>query len=78
MGTLTGLRRAEKPGQYVWDRPGEIVRCPWHGVEKDVGGLQPGLFSAEIYPTAIEASYIVVEITRRQTTTSKSVCIQPG
>ena len=36
MGTVTGLRRAEKPGEYEWDRAGEIVRCPWHGWEFDI------------------------------------------
>ena len=35
-GTVTGLRRSEKPGEYVWDRSGEIVRCPWHGWEFDI------------------------------------------
>ena len=24
------------PGEYVWARDGEIVRCPWHGWEFDI------------------------------------------
>jgi nitrite reductase/ring-hydroxylating ferredoxin subunit len=24
------------PGEYVWDREGEILRCPWHGWEFDL------------------------------------------
>ena len=25
-----------KPGEYIWARDGEIVRCPWHGWEFDI------------------------------------------
>ncbi len=25
-----------KPGEYVWAREGEILRCPWHGWEFDI------------------------------------------
>ncbi len=35
-GLLTGLSVAEGPGEYGWERDGEIVRCPWHGWEFDV------------------------------------------
>ncbi|MEM7800094.1 MAG: Rieske (2Fe-2S) protein [Chloroflexota bacterium] len=35
-GTVTGLRLSDKPGEYSWDRAGEIVRCPWHGWEFDI------------------------------------------
>jgi 3-phenylpropionate/trans-cinnamate dioxygenase ferredoxin subunit len=24
------------PGEYVWARDGEILRCPWHGWEFDI------------------------------------------
>lgn len=24
------------PGEYVWSREGEILRCPWHGWEFDI------------------------------------------
>lgn len=25
-----------KPGEYIWSREGEILRCPWHGWEFDI------------------------------------------
>jgi nitrite reductase/ring-hydroxylating ferredoxin subunit len=35
-GDLTGLVTADLPGEYRMSRPGEIIRCPWHGWEFDV------------------------------------------
>ena len=35
-GTLIGLVEAPEPGDYRYSRPGEILRCPWHGWEFDV------------------------------------------
>ena len=33
---LTGVVTSSEPGSYEYSRPGEIVRCPWHGWEFDV------------------------------------------
>ena len=35
-GKLTGVVSSPEPGKYVYQRPGEILRCPWHGWEFDV------------------------------------------
>jgi nitrite reductase/ring-hydroxylating ferredoxin subunit len=35
-GKLDGLVQATVPGQYSYSRPGEILRCPWHGWEFDL------------------------------------------
>ena len=35
-GRLTGTSLPSAPGEYVWAREGEILRCPWHGWEFDV------------------------------------------
>jgi nitrite reductase/ring-hydroxylating ferredoxin subunit len=35
-GLLTGLVRSTKPGEYQYERAGEILRCPWHQWEFDV------------------------------------------
>ena len=35
-GKLTGVVTSSAPGSYDYSRPGEIVRCPWHGWEFDV------------------------------------------
>lgn len=32
-GTITGTTRAVGPYELVWEREGEILRCPWHGWE---------------------------------------------
>jgi len=35
-GKLTGVVSSPEPGNYVYQRSGEILRCPWHGWEFDV------------------------------------------
>ncbi|WP_274650898.1 Rieske (2Fe-2S) protein [Paenibacillus humicola] len=35
-GTVTGMTLASEPGEYLYGREGEIVRCPWHGWEFDI------------------------------------------
>lgn len=30
-GVVTGLITSDEPGKIRYDRPGEIIRCPWHG-----------------------------------------------
>ena len=35
-GRLAGFLEAGRPGEYSYSRPGEILRCPWHGWEFDV------------------------------------------
>ena len=35
-GSLKGTTLPSAPGEYLWARDGEILRCPWHGWEFDV------------------------------------------
>lgn len=35
-GSLKGTALPSQPGEYLWAREGEILRCPWHGWEFDV------------------------------------------
>jgi nitrite reductase (NADH) small subunit len=35
-GHITGTTLPSQPGEYLWDRDGEIIRCPWHGWEFDL------------------------------------------
>jgi 3-phenylpropionate/trans-cinnamate dioxygenase ferredoxin subunit len=35
-GALTGLVESTRPGEYVFSRDGEILKCPWHGWEFDI------------------------------------------
>ena len=36
LGSLKGTTLPSQPGEYLWGREGEILRCPWHGWEFDV------------------------------------------
>ena len=36
LGAIKGMTLPGKPGEYVWARDGEILRCPWHGWEFDI------------------------------------------
>jgi nitrite reductase (NADH) small subunit len=35
-GSIKGTALPSGPGEYVWAREGEILRCPWHGWEFDL------------------------------------------
>ena len=35
-GQVIGLALSDEPGRYRLDRPGEMIRCPWHGWEYDI------------------------------------------
>jgi nitrite reductase/ring-hydroxylating ferredoxin subunit len=35
-GRIAGFVIADTPGEYRYSRPGEILRCPWHGWEFDI------------------------------------------
>ncbi|HUT76084.1 MAG TPA: Rieske (2Fe-2S) protein [Polyangia bacterium] len=35
-GSIGGTAAPSAPGEYVWGREGEILRCPWHGWEFDI------------------------------------------
>jgi 3-phenylpropionate/trans-cinnamate dioxygenase ferredoxin subunit len=36
LGTVTGMTLPSTPGEYLYGREGEILRCPWHGWEFDI------------------------------------------
>lgn len=35
-GVIDGYVTGEKPGEFTFERNGEILRCPWHGWEFDL------------------------------------------
>jgi nitrite reductase/ring-hydroxylating ferredoxin subunit len=36
LGKIVGLAEADRPGQYRLSRPGEFIKCPWHGWEFEI------------------------------------------
>ncbi len=36
LGAIKGMTLPSRPGEYLWAREGEILRCPWHGWEFDI------------------------------------------
>jgi len=64
-GLITGLRQAPQPGEYVFTRQGEILRCPWHGWEFDIktgqSYVDPDKTRVRTYPVEVEAGETVVK-----------------
>ena len=64
-GLLTGLVRSTKPGEYQYERAGEILRCPWHQWECDVrtgrSYCDPRRLRLMQFPIAVEPGASVVE-----------------
>ena len=57
-GTLVGLVTSSEPGVFHHTRPGEMLKCPWHGWEYDVRTGQswcdPEDTKVRAYPVTIE------------------------
>jgi nitrite reductase/ring-hydroxylating ferredoxin subunit len=64
-GRLTGVVTSSEPGEYEIHRPGEIVRCPWHGWEFDVrtgrSWCDPKRMRLMNYAVSVEAGAKLVE-----------------
>jgi 3-phenylpropionate/trans-cinnamate dioxygenase ferredoxin subunit len=60
-GTLSGLVTSRAPGEYTYEREGEILRCPWHGWEFDVttgrSWFDPARIRVRSYETTVEPGY---------------------
>lgn len=57
-GIIVGLPESDAPGCYKLSRPGEILRCPWHGWEFDLrtgrSHCDPERLFTKQYKTSIE------------------------
>ncbi|RAP75732.1 Rieske (2Fe-2S) protein [Paenibacillus montanisoli] len=59
VGTVTGMTLPSAPGEYLYAREGEIVRCPWHGWEFDITSgksiFDPHKCLVKTYDVTVEA-----------------------
>jgi 3-phenylpropionate/trans-cinnamate dioxygenase ferredoxin subunit len=59
LGSLKGTTLPSAPGEYIWAREGEILRCPWHGWEFDVTNgrsiFNPHQVRVKSYEVTVEA-----------------------
>jgi 3-phenylpropionate/trans-cinnamate dioxygenase ferredoxin subunit len=57
-GTLIGLVTSTEPGRFDYSRPGEMLKCPWHGWEFDIRTGQsycdPSKVKVRAYPVTLE------------------------
>jgi 3-phenylpropionate/trans-cinnamate dioxygenase ferredoxin subunit len=64
-GRTTGLLESSMPGSYRYSRPGEIIRCPWHGWEFDIrtgqSYCEPDRIRTRAYTVEVEPGRAVVE-----------------
>ncbi|MBB3125540.1 3-phenylpropionate/trans-cinnamate dioxygenase ferredoxin subunit [Paenibacillus rhizosphaerae] len=65
MGRVTGMTLPSEPGQYLYGRDGEILRCPWHGWEFDITNgksiFDPHKCLVKTYKVAVEEESIEEE-----------------
>jgi len=65
LGRLAGFLQSSAPGEYIYSRPGEVLRCPWHGWEYDVKTGQswydPVHPRVRRYPVIVEPGSVLVE-----------------
>jgi nitrite reductase/ring-hydroxylating ferredoxin subunit len=58
LGAIKGTAARSKPGEYRWEREGEILRCPWHGWEFD---LTTGRSMFNPHATRVRAYEVTVD-----------------
>ena len=64
-GKLVGLATSAEPGRFDYSRPGEMLKCPWHGWEFDVRTGQswcdPADTKARSYPVSVVKGPLVAD-----------------
>jgi nitrite reductase/ring-hydroxylating ferredoxin subunit len=63
-GRQSGLVTSTRPGEYTISRPGEIIRCPWHGWEFDIrtgqSWFDPSAVRVRRYEVSVEPGAVLV------------------
>ncbi|HEX8783726.1 MAG TPA: Rieske 2Fe-2S domain-containing protein [Steroidobacteraceae bacterium] len=64
-GIQTGVVESSEPGRYRYSRPGEMVKCPWHGWEFDIrtgrSWCDPARLRVRQYPASVRPGTQLVE-----------------
>jgi nitrite reductase/ring-hydroxylating ferredoxin subunit len=65
LGEAIGLVESREPGKYEYSRPGEMLKCPWHGWEFDIRTGQswcdPKDTKARTYEVTVEPGETLVK-----------------
>ncbi len=69
LGAIKGMTLPSRPGEYIWARDGEILRCPWHGWEFDITNGR-SIFNP--HKTRVKAYQVTVEPDNAVTTDAVS------
>ncbi len=64
LGRLGGTTLPSLPGELQWGREGEILACPWHGWEFDLGTGQAlaDQRRLRLYPVSVEGDTVFVTL----------------
>ena len=64
LGKLGGTTLPSKPGEFIWGRDNEILRCPWHGWEFDLhsGQCLTDRRRLKRFPVIVRDGRIYVEV----------------
>jgi nitrite reductase/ring-hydroxylating ferredoxin subunit len=60
-GCVAGFATADEPNLIAIERPGEVVRCPWHGFEWDMTTGLPLVPEAQLGPLRLRFYTVSVE-----------------
>lgn len=76
-GIVSGIAQSDEPGQAECLRPGEFLRCPWHGWEFDIrtgqSWCEPSRVNVKQYPISVESGVELVKGPFKAETISVSV-----
>ena len=75
LGAVKGMALPSKPGEYVWGREGEILRCPWHGWEFDI---TTGRSIFNPHRTRVKTYEVTVEPDEDESVETYAVMIEDG